>query len=139
MSVQRRSKRHAQRARVYQTREIRDTRNNTQIVVDMDHWLDVTAAFIPQRASRGEVPGQIETNVVRMILDHDLPEVNLWSRVWWRGAWWDVEAPPVYHHGTRHVRHWSMDIRRRPGTEVPPAEYQDGEDQGGEGEGEADG
>lgn len=127
MSVQRRG-RNAQPARVFQTKEIRDTRGNTQVVVDLQNWIDVTAAFIPQRSSRGEVPGQIETNVVRMILEHDLPGVNLWSRVLWRGQWWDVEAPPVYHHGTRHVRHWSMDIRQRPkGEPLPDPEPGDGE------------
>ncbi len=66
-------------------------------------------------ARHAELPGQQQINVTRMIVDPDLPNVNLWSRVLWRGVVWDVVSPPQYHHGaTRHVRHWSLDLRERP-------------------------
>lgn len=101
-----------------------DRRGNEQGVVDLDTPLPVKAVFVPQRSARAEVPGQAAINVTRMILSADLPvqlakvgsagEVDLWGRVDWNGKSWDIVTPPSYHHGTRHTRHWSMDLRERP-------------------------
>ena len=114
MSFQR--KRRGQPATVYGSKATTDNRGNTQRVLDIDSPIDIEAAFIPQRSARAEVPGQAEINVTRMILSSELPEsVDIWGRVTWRGHDWDIVSPPAYHHGaTRHVRHWSMDIRKRP-------------------------
>lgn len=60
------------------------------------------------------MPGQQDITIYRMLVDPSLTDVDLWSRVEWMGYEWDVVAPPVYHHGSRHTRHWSLDIRRRP-------------------------
>lgn len=111
MSVQRRR---GQPARIWRTAETVDNRGNTQLVADADGPHEVTAAFIPQRSAKAEVPGQQAINVTRMIVAADLEDVNLWSRVEWHGKLWDVVTPPMYHHGTRHTRHWSIDIRERP-------------------------
>lgn len=113
MSYQRR--RRGQPATVYKMKESMDSRGQKHIEVDLEQGIPVTAAFIPQRSARAEVVGQQQINVVRMIVDADLPDVGLWSRVHWRDAWWDVVTPPAYRHGTgRHVRHWSIDLRERP-------------------------
>lgn len=72
------------------------------------------AAEFSERSSRAEVPGQQQINVVRLIVDHEMPGVGLWSLCEWEGEMWDVIAPVAYHHGTRQVRHWSVMIRRRP-------------------------
>lgn len=111
MTIQRRR---GQYARVWRTTVTTDNRGNRVIgaVEELKH--PVRAAFIPQRSSRAEVPGQQQINVTRMIVSADLPDVNLWSRIEWNGSLWDVVAPPQLHHGTRHVRHWSIDIRERP-------------------------
>lgn len=111
MSYQRR--RRGQPAVVYPSKIITDNRNNHQRVVDLDKPIPVEAVFIPQRSARAEVPGQAQINVTRMILNHDLPGVDIWGRVQWQGEEWDIVSPPAYHHGTRHTRHWSMDIRER--------------------------
>ncbi|ROR95513.1 hypothetical protein EDD28_0069 [Salana multivorans] len=61
--------------------------------------------------------GQIEIATYSLICDEDLRALGLdtWSRVRWRDVDYDVAAPPLYHHGaTRHVRHWSAEIRQRP-------------------------
>src|SRR5699024_12459267 len=84
-------------------------------VVVLENGESVTAAFDPARSSRAEAPGQVEVNVYHMIVRADIPDVTLWSYVKWRGEMWDVSAPPEYHHGTRHVRHWTVEIRKRPG------------------------
>ncbi|GGK13213.1 hypothetical protein GCM10010124_02220 [Pilimelia terevasa] len=110
MSVQRRR---GQTALIWRTKTAIDKRGNTVVVADADGPHEVRAAFIPQRSARAEVPGQQQINVTRMIVAADLPEVNLWSRVRWRGRDWDVVTPPAYHHGTRRTRHWSIDIRER--------------------------
>ena len=108
-------RRRGQPAKVWPTRTLTDSRGNAVVAVDLDAVpIEVRAAFIPQRSARAEVPGQQQIDVVTMLVAADLPEVNLWARVLWRDRYWDVVSPPAYHHGTRHVRHWSMDLRERP-------------------------
>jgi hypothetical protein len=111
VSVQRRR---GQLVRIWKTRTVVDQRGNQVILSDADGPYQVVAAMIPQRSARAEVPGQAQINVMRMLVTADLDDVNLWSRVEWRGRSWDVVSPPAYHHGTRHTRHWSIDIRERP-------------------------
>ena len=53
-------------------------------------------------------------NVVRLIMDPNIQDMDLWSRVEFNDRQWDVVTPPGYHHGTRHTRHWSIDVRERP-------------------------
>lgn len=97
---------------------VTDRRGSEQRVVDMspEAEIHVVAAFIPQRGSRAELPGQMAIEVVRMIVRHgpDLANFDLWARVTYDGKQWDVVNPPEYHHGTRHTRHLSVDLRRRP-------------------------
>lgn len=112
MSYQRR--RRGQPATVYSTVKTVDNRGSHRVEVDLNSPIEVTAVFIPQRSARAEVAGQAQINVTRMIVEPDLPNVNLWSRVYWRETWWDVVTPPSYHHGTRNTRHWSIDLRERP-------------------------
>lgn len=112
MSVQRRR---GQTAVLYGTKVITDGRGNKTIVIDPEKRHVVTAAAIPQRSARAEVPGQQEINITRLIVTSELPDVNLWSRVEFQGQEWDVVTPPSFHYGTRKTRHWSIDIRRRPG------------------------
>lgn len=113
MSFQRRKR--GQPAVVYPEKEVVDNRGHSSYAPDLDNPINVTAAFIPQRSSRAEVPGQQQINVTRMLLDSELPNVGLWSRVEWNDKTWDVVSPPAYHHGaTRDVRHWSIDLRERP-------------------------
>lgn len=100
--------------RLYARKIIQDGRSNEVITVDFDTYFDTTAAVIPQRSSRAEIPGQQIIDVVRLIVTHELPNVGLWSQVKYDGEMWDIAAPPAYHHGTRTTRHISIDIRRRP-------------------------
>lgn len=112
MSVQRRR---GETARIWKTRTVTDNRGNKVVMAGADGPHEVRAVFIPQRSARAEVPGQAEINVTRMIVTADLPGVNLWSRVEWRGSEWDVVTPPALHSGVkRHTRHWSIDLRERP-------------------------
>lgn len=108
-------RRRGQTAKVWPTIKKVDGRGNETWVVDMaaePHI--VTAAFIPQRSARAEVPGQQQINVVRMLVDANLEGVDLWGRVEWAGKFWDIVTPPSLHYGTRRVRHWSIDLRERP-------------------------
>lgn len=75
---------------------------------------DATAWVYPQRSARAEVPGQQHINVVRIGVRADIPDLELWSRIEMQGKQWDVVTPPAYHHGTRHTRHYSIDLRERP-------------------------
>ncbi|GAA0967414.1 hypothetical protein GCM10009550_71270 [Actinocorallia libanotica] len=99
---------------VWKTKVVTDRRGNQVVVADADGPHKVRAAFVPQRSARAEVPGQQQINITRMIVDADLEDVRLWSRVEAMGTQWDVVTPPAYHHGTRKTRHWSIDIRERP-------------------------
>lgn len=99
---------------LYRSKVIQDARGNDVVTVDLENPHLTTAAAIPQRSSKAEVPGQQMIDVVRLIVKDDLDGVTLWSRVEYRGQEWDLVTPPAYHHGTRQTRHWSIDIRRRP-------------------------
>lgn len=102
-------------AKIWKTVRQQDRRGNiTAAPNGLDGPYEVTVAFIPQRSSRAEVPGQMQVNVNRIIVRHDMPDVDLWSRVEVNGKVWDVAAPPAYHHGTRRTRHLSIDLRERP-------------------------
>jgi hypothetical protein len=108
-------RRFGQEALVYRTRRYIDSRGNEVEAVDLtSDPLKVKAAFIPSRSARAEVPGQQQINVMRMLVDTNITDVDLWSRIRWNGSWWDIVSPPALHYGTRHVRHISMDIRQRP-------------------------
>lgn len=107
-------RRHGQTIVLYRSKMITDDRGNHIQIVDMDNSYTTRGWVIPQRSSRAELPGQQDLNVRRIGVPADFPGVDSWSRVLWDGATWDVVAPPARHHGERHVRHWSIDIRRRP-------------------------
>jgi hypothetical protein len=99
---------------VFRLVEVTDNRGNTTLRCDTENPTKVRAAFIPQRGSKAEVPGQQLINIYRMLVDADTPDVDVWNEVEWNGKRWDVAAPPQYHHGTRRNRHISVDIRERP-------------------------
>lgn len=95
-----------------------DTRNNRQWHADMDAEPIVTkCSWNPSRATVDDIPGQQEVDVGTIITDIGLPGVGTYSRVELFGAMWDVVNPPQLHVGaTRHVRHWSTKLRKRPST-----------------------
>ena len=112
MTVQRKR---GQPVRIWTTHTVTDRRGNeVEVVNEAKSPLKVKGWVIPQRSSRAEVPGQQQINVVRLGTESNLANVTLWSRVEYDGKTWDVVAPPAYHHGTRHTRHWSIDLRQRP-------------------------
>lgn len=98
---------------LYPVHTVIDSRGNARVEARLDLPIRTTAAAIPQRSARAEVPGQQTIDVVRLIIKA-FPDVELWSQVDFRGERWDVVAPPAYHHGTRLTRHVSIDIKRRP-------------------------
>jgi hypothetical protein len=91
-----------------------DRRGNKVLAPDLANPVETRVWIFPQRGARAELPGQMEINVIRIGTAHNLGEVGLWARVEMLGSVWDVVTPPAYHHGTRHTRHWSMDLRERP-------------------------
>ena len=107
-------RRHGLPARVWRVEEQVDDRGNKHEVPVPDDAHPVKAWIFAQRSARAEVPGQLGINVIRIGVDADLEGVDLWSRVEILGKVWDVVTPPSYHHGTRHTRHWSVDLRERP-------------------------
>lgn len=107
-------RRRGQVALIWKTKTVTDRRGNTVLAATEDGPYKVRCALIPQRSARAEVPGQQQINVVRMLVDPDLDDVTLWSRVEVLGTTWDVVSPPAYHHGSRKTRHWGLDLRERP-------------------------
>lgn len=110
-----RGRRHGQPVTVYLPRLEIDARGNRKWIADeTSESITGTAWLVPGRSARAEVPGQQQVNVLTMGTALDLGPVGLWARVNWQNRWWDVVTPPRYHHGTRHVRHWTVDLRERP-------------------------
>lgn len=85
----------------------------------------VKAVLIPDRSTIADLAGQQEVDVYQMLID---PDVNAgsWARAEWRGVYWDVSAPAQLHYGSgSHVRHQTVEIRRRPskGSGYGPSTY----------------
>lgn len=110
-------RRRGQPATVYPYKTIVDGRGQRVRVADTDNPIQVVAAFVPERSARAELAGQQQIQIVKMIVRHDIENFELWARVRWDGSDWDVVTPPAYHHGTRHTRHVTASLRRRP---LPP-------------------
>lgn len=96
------------------TTRIEDARGDIVRIADPATKLTVRAAVIPQRSSRAEVAGQVEIDVIRVIVDASIPGVTVWTRAEMDGLEYDLVSPPALHYGTRRTRHWSIDLRQRP-------------------------
>lgn len=118
------SRAHGQAAQIWVQKVNLDPRGNRIVSVDMtEDPIELKAAFIPDRASRAEVPGQQEVEVVNMLVDPNLEGVGMWSRVFAMGKWWDTSAPPQFHNGpSKRTRHWTIPLRRRPNVGPGPGE-----------------
>ena len=101
-------------ARVWKVSKQTDNRGNVTKVADPLNYEDVKIWVYPQRSAKGEVPGQLAINVVRIGVPGHVKDLDLWNRIQFNGSDWDMVTPPSYHHGTRHVRHWTLDVRERP-------------------------
>lgn len=107
-------RRHGLIARVWKVTQQEDDRGNLHIVPTEANATEEKVWIFPQRSARAEVPGQLAINVIRIGIDTSVEGLDLWSRVELLGKSWDVVTPPAYHHGTRHTRHYSLDLRERP-------------------------
>lgn len=108
-------RKHGQPALLYRSKSILDSRGNRVQIVDMTQPPhDLKVWVIPGRSMRAEMAGQQDIDVIRIGTTANLAGVDSWSRLLWNDTWYDVVMPPAYHHGTRHVRHWTIDLRKRP-------------------------
>ena len=107
-------RRRGQAAKVWTTGAALDRRGNDVIAATDVAPFDVRAVFLPARSAKAEVPGQQQINVYTMIVEPGLEGVELWSRVQWNGAFWDVVTPPQHHEWTRQTKLISLEIRQRP-------------------------
>jgi hypothetical protein len=107
---------------LYPRKLVTDARGNNQYVTDTDPANAIKVPYSESwlRSSKAEVPGQQTIDVRKLIIPHTVPYdyVTVWARARFPGETendvWDVIAPPEYHHGTRHVRHWTIVVRWRP-------------------------
>ena len=100
---------------IYGSEEATDKRGNRVRMATDRVVHKVRVAPQPERSSKAEVPGQMTVDVVSLRTRADLSGVDMWSRVFYRGRWYDLAAPPAYHRGTRPTRHWTITCRFRPG------------------------
>ena len=91
-----------------------DKRGNRARSADHSKPIRTKGWVTPQRSARAELPGQQVINVIRIGIASEVGDIELWSEVLYAGKTYDVVAPPAYHHGSRHVRHWALDLRERP-------------------------
>lgn len=99
---------------LYPVKTETDSRDNEHLIADKTNPMPVKVWTFPQRSAKAEVPGQMDIDVTRIGTNHNLAGIELWSQLTFMGEEWDMVTPPAYHHGTRHTRHWSIDIRKRP-------------------------
>lgn len=70
------------------------------------------------RTTRAEVRGDVEIEVYNARLPAKLLGLGPGGRILWDGSEWDFAAPPMARlHRTHSVRHYTVQIRRRPYTE----------------------
>lgn len=98
---------------VHPSVETEDRRGN-RTVRPLGDPVTVKAWLIPDRSAKAEVPGQQDIEVYLLGTKDDIGNVDIWSRVEWNGKWWDLASPPALHMGTRHSRHWTFTLRKRP-------------------------
>jgi len=102
---------------VFYPRVLTETaRGDNQFAVDMDSPVTTRGWVSADRSTKAEVPGQQEVDVVKIGVPVGLEDqgLGIGARVYMLGEYWDVVQPPAYRHGTRHVRHLSVTLRRRP-------------------------
>lgn len=117
-------RRRGQVALIFRSKEITDRRGNKTRTWDSEvrpathvngkNPHEVRVSETPSRSGKAELPGQQDINVISIRIPSDLPDVDRHSRVEWDGKTWDVAAPPAERNGTKHVRHWTLDLRQRP-------------------------
>lgn len=108
--------------KIWPQKLISDDRGNERWEVDKDAGPITNsdgelpkASFNPDRSTEDDIPGQQEVDVATIIVHAALPGVGSYSRVEIFGNEWDVVTPPQYKVGaSRHTRHWTIKIRRRP-------------------------
>lgn len=102
-----------------------DRRGNRILAVDLTKEpTRVRCVLQTDRTNRAEIPGQQDVDVVNCIVPANIPGMGMWARAQLEdnGRWLDVNAPPFYRHGTRHVRHWTIPLRYRPDEGDGPGE-----------------
>ena len=93
-------KKNRQAAVIYPTLLTTDKRGNDVKSADMNAPIPVRATFSPQS----------KASTYHMFID-TLPDgVDIWSRVGWNDGLYNVTAPPAYHNGPRHTRHWVIEL-----------------------------
>jgi hypothetical protein len=107
-------RRRGQPAVLYRTKTVIDSRGNHVRTVDETNPYAVTVWTFPERSSVAALPGQQDISIIRFGTTANLAGVDSWSQLEYNGRRYEVVAPPAYHHGTRHTRHWSIDARGRP-------------------------
>lgn len=104
-----------------------DHRGNTEMQPDLDAPIVTRCSTNADRSNKGEVPGQLTVDVIQVRVKMGLPDVNLWSRVFFKGFWWDMVSPPLNRFGRAGVRHDTFLLRKRPNDgRLPAKEAKDG-------------
>lgn len=101
---------------VYPEIETTDDYGNI-VILPADEPVRIMATAQADQSSVAELAGQITVEVLKCTT-RDAP-LGTWSRVKYRGRFYDVAAPPRFSPGaTPASRHVSFSIRSRPGSEV---------------------
>lgn len=101
-------------ALIFRVETVEDAMGNKTVRPHARNPHKVRISQMPDRSAKAELPGQQEINVLQVRCPPGLDEVNLWSRVYWRGKWYDLVAPPGERDGSRNIRHWTLILRKRP-------------------------
>lgn len=108
-------RRRGQKAYLYERIQRTSTRGNITWEPDINGPTQaVRVAESHDRSSQAELVGQQVIEVRQLIIKTHLTNPQVWGMVFFDGQWWDIESPPAYRHGTRHTRHWTVKIARRP-------------------------
>lgn len=97
---------------LYPTVQVTDRRGNITLVPSTTPVVCKCSVSLG-RGQVGDVAGNVDKRVVRVIV-RNLPDgISSWSRVHFRDADWDMEEPPVESGFSRLTKHWELTLRSR--------------------------
>lgn len=92
----------------------KDRRGNNERHPDLDNPIVTRCSTNADRSNKGEVPGQLTVDVIQVRVKMGLPNVDLFSRAYFKGDWWDMVSPPLNRFGRAGVQHDTFLLRKRP-------------------------
>lgn len=87
--------------------------DGNEVLFPGDEFYERRVTVAEDRQADAELTGQVTNKVVR-ITARDLPGIDSWAEIWFRGEQWDLASPPHFSNGvSRAIKHVEIALRSR--------------------------